>query len=254
MTPLNISAADWCFFKKTDDPAAYYARLRALGCTAVEMVAPDRWDAARAAGLKLLNISGPGMQDGLNHIARHAALSAEITRAIACAAANGIQQVIVFSGNNQGQPAGEGAANCLKALRELAPVAARAGVTLVFEMLNSSDHPDYQADHAAYGFDLVRAVNSPFLKVLYDVYHMHRMGQDVQRDLLNNLSWVGHIHVAGSPRRDIPGPDQDIDYRTLVRATHAAGYRGFWGMEFQPGAGGLDELAASVTRFQSFLV
>ena len=205
-------------------------------------------------GLDLLNLSGPGMCDGLNRMENRAKLTAEIAESIALAAANRVSQVIVFSGNRNGQDTREGFRNCRQALCELAPAASRAGVTLLFEMLNSIDHKDYQADHSAFGFELAQEVNSPAFRVLYDVYHMHRMGQDVRNDILTNLPWIGHIHVAGAPKRDDPGDGQEIDYRTIVAATHRAGYRGFWGMEFLPGPGGIDELTGSIARFQNYAV
>ena len=181
MTSLKISAADWCFFRKTDDPAVYYAKLRASGCAAVEMAAVERWPAARAAGLDLLNLSGPGMCDGLNRMENRAKLTAEIAESIALAAANRVSQVIVFSGNRNGQDTREGFRNCRQALCELAPAASRAGVTLLFEMLNSIDHKDYQFGRTACGVSVVKGVGSPRVGILYDIYHAQIMEGDLIR-------------------------------------------------------------------------
>ena len=248
----RISVADWCFFQKTSDPAVYYEKVREAGCVAVEMAAPERWPVARAAGLQLLNISGPGMKVGLNRTENHAPLMADMGRAIEQAAANQIRQVIFFSGNSLGQDKAEGLKNCIRATKAMAKTAEEAGVTLVFEMLNSFDHADYQADRSAYGFELVKAVNSPCVKVLYDVYHMHRMGEDVGKDILANLPLIAHIHVAGNPGRNYPGQDQKIDYRRLVGAVQRAGYQGCWGMEFLPGPRGIEELCDAVTLFEEY--
>lgn len=231
----KLSAPDWCFLKSGTTPAAHYARLKALGYDAVEMVSPANRAAAKAAGLAIVNLGAPGMQKGLNRRAHHAELLPQIRICIADAAANGIPQVIVFSGNREGQPDAEGQAACIEALRALAPDAGKAGVTLVLEMLNSFDHGDYQADRSAYGFAVVKAVASPAVKVLYDVYHMVRMGDDPVADISANLPYIAHLHLAEVPKRTMPLADGRIAHRELARRVTAIGYQGWWGMEFLPG-------------------
>ncbi len=229
---FKLSAPDWCFLKPGVEPAAHYARLKALGYGAVEMTKPEHRAAARAAGLEVINLSGPGMQRGLNRREHHAELLPQIRACIAEAAAERIGQVIVFSGNRDCQREGEGRANCIAALRDLAPDAARAGVVLILEMLNSFDHRDYQADRSDYGFAVVKAVGSPAVRALYDVFHMVKMGDDPQADLAANLPLVAHIHLAEVPARTTPLPEGRIAHRALARQVAAAGYRGWWGMEF----------------------
>ncbi|MEO7716936.1 MAG: sugar phosphate isomerase/epimerase family protein [Capsulimonas sp.] len=231
---MQISIADWCFFRADDTPEAYYQQLAALGVSAVEMATPEHWPAARAAGLSLLNIGAPGMEHGLSKHANHPTLLLAIRETIAAAGANGIPQVIIFSGNRQGQSDADGLQAAIDGVRQLAPDAEAAGVTLVLEILNSHDHTDYQADHSAYGFDLVRAINSPNVKTLYDIYHLHRMGEALLPTILENLDLIAHFHVAGSPARDCPKADGAIDYPTIMREVTSAGYRGYWGLEFLP--------------------
>ena len=68
-------------------------------------------------------------------------------------------------------------------LKRLAPLAEHHGVTLCLELLNSKvDHKDYQADHTAWGVQVVQGVGSPRLKLLYDIYHMQIMEGDVIAD------------------------------------------------------------------------
>jgi hydroxypyruvate isomerase len=253
MSGILQSVPDWCFFKEGMDPVSYYRELKKLGYAGVEMVDPKRWDAARAAGLKIVNLGAPGIVDGPNKKARRAELVPQIRRSLETAAANGIPQVIVFSGNRQGQDDADGFAQCLSAYKELARDAERLGVTLAFEMLNKHDHPDYMADRSRFGFDLVKAVGSPRFLALYDIYHMQRMGEDALADILSNLEIICHLHVAGSPRRDFPGTRQDIDYGVIVKTVQAAGYTGFWGQEFLPGTGDpFAELEAALMLFNRY--
>ncbi len=216
------------------DARTYYARLKAIGYAGAELVDPVRWEAADAAGLPIVAVAAPGMEEGLGVAAHHAALLPQIRACMEKAAAHGIPQVIVFSGNREGRPGEECFSHCVAAMRPLARDAERLGLTLIIEMLNGTDHPDYAADSSRFGFDLARAVGSPRFKVLYDIYHMHRMGEDVTADILGNLPLIGHLHIAGSPRRDFPGTRQEIDYLRIVKEVVRAGYTGLWGQEWRP--------------------
>ena len=252
MFPLKQSIPDWCFYRESDDPAAYYQRLKAIGFEGVEMLPPERWAVARQAGLKLVNIAAPGMQAGLNRLDNHASLIPQIEELIQVAKANEIEHIIIFSGNRNGQLDEEGLRNTIQAGKRLASVAERAGVVLALEVLNTHDHPDYQADHTAFAIGFARGVSSPMIKVLYDIYHMVRMGEDVVKDVSENIKYIAHLHVAGSPGRDFPGPEQDIDYVAIVAAAQSAGYTGFWGQEFLPAEDRFTELEEVYKLFNQY--
>lgn len=251
MGVLQLSEADWCYYRDGADAAAFYRAAEAIGITGAEMVDPSRWAAARAAGLTLLNISGPGMTYGLNRTAHHVELLPALHATIDTAQQNGIRAVIIFSGNRDGLPDEMGIANCIDGITELAPHAEQAGVQLHFEMLCAHNHPDYQADHSAFGFRVVREVASPAVKVLYDIYHMVQMGEDVCADILDNLDIIGHLHVAEVPERTLPLPGGQTDYPSLVGKVMEAGYRGYWGFEFLPGGEAIDELCQAAALFQT---
>jgi hydroxypyruvate isomerase len=246
---MRLSAPDWCFWRDGGDPAVYYRVIRQLGFTGVEMVDPSRWQAARDAGLAILNMSGPGKTVGLNRLGLHADLLPEIRQQIATASAAKIPHLILFSGNRDGQDDAVGQANVITALKALAGDAERAGVTLIFEMFNDQDHPDYQADHSSYGFAVAKAVASPAVKVLYDIYHMSRMGEDVIADITGNLDLIAHLHTAEMPKRSIPRKDGTIPYGKIVSAVMKAGYQGFWGTEFVVQGDVVTELREAVKTF-----
>lgn len=232
MSNLKQSAPDWCFFDEELGAEKYYAKLKEIGYQGVEMLAADHRQVAKQAGLKLINVGAPGMQEGQNDLANHPQLIADTIKTIEEAKRDEIDHVIIFSGNANGQDKAEGIKNCITAIEQYLPVAVENDITLVFEMLNSFDHADYQADSSAFGFEIVKHFNSPNLKALYDIYHMHRMGENVIADVSGNLDIIAHIHLAGAPTRNCTAFENEIDYHTIVKAIVDAGYQGFWGQEF----------------------
>jgi hydroxypyruvate isomerase len=122
----------------------------------------------------------------------------------------------------------------LDGLKTIAPLAEEAGVTLVLEPLNIYvDHPGYFLHGSAAGFDLVRAVGSPRIKLLYDVYHMQVMEGNVTQTLIGNLDLIGHLHVADVPGRHQPGTGE-LNYANIFAALRRAGYDRYVGFEFEP--------------------
>ena len=102
---------------------------------------------------------------------------------------------------------------------------------------------DYQADSSAYGFHVVREVASPAVTMLYDIYHMAQIGEDI---LADHRGKSGH-HLAHPRCRDcrsarFPCPAVPIDYPALIASVTEAGYQGYWGLEFIPRGEVMEEL------------
>ena len=134
----------------------------------------------------------------------------------------------------------------LDGLKTLAPLAEEAGVTLVLEPLNITvDHPGYFLHRSAVGLDLVRAVDSPHIKLLYDIYHMQVMEGNIIETLTRNLDVIGHVHVADVPGRHEPGTGE-LNYANIFRALRAAGYDRYVGFEFEPTVSSEEAAAASL--------
>ena len=122
----------------------------------------------------------------------------------------------------------------LDGLKELAPLAEEAGVTLALEPLNIQvDHPGYFLNRSDIGFELVREVDSPRIKLLYDIYHMQVMEGNVIETLTGNLDVIHHVHVADVPGRHEPGTGE-LNYANIFKALREAGFDGYVGFELDP--------------------
>ena len=153
--------------------------------------------------------------------------------------------VIVLAGNERsGIPRAQQHGHIVDALRQAAPVAEAAGVTLCLEPLNTHvNHAGYYLTSSAEGFEIVRAVGSPRLRLLYDVYHQQISEGFLIDTITANIDLIGHIHVADVPGRHEPGTGE-INYANVLRAIDESGYGGYIGLEFVPQAGTDASLAA----------
>ena len=146
-----------------------------------------------------------------------------------------IPNLICFSGNRGGLDDATGAEITAENLRAVAKMAEDAGVTLVLELLNSKvDHPDYQCDKTAWGVQVCRMVDSPRVRLLYDIYHMQIMEGDIIRTIRENHANFGHYHTAGNPGRNEIDASQELNYPAIVRAIAETGYTGYVAQEFIP--------------------
>jgi len=187
--------------------------------------------------LRLVSMIGhQSLPDGLNNPGNHDRIEAELKESIDIAADKGVNGLICFSGNRiPGMDDAEAIANTVTGLRRSAPYAETKGINLNIELLNSKvDHAGYQCDHTSWGLEVVEQVNSPRVKLLYDIYHMQIMEGDIIRTMVDNLTAIGHIHTAGNPGRNDLDDDQELNYQGICRALSAAGYQGHVGHEFRP--------------------
>jgi hydroxypyruvate isomerase len=203
---------------------------------------------AHQHGLVVASMSGhASLPDGLNKRSNHDRIEEELRISIDVAAQHDIPGVICFSGNRQPHQSEEEAINATAdGLRRIAPYAEEKGVNLNLELLNSKiDHPGYQCDHTAWGAAVCERVNSPRVKLLFDIYHMQIMEGDVIRTIREHIQWIGHFHTAGVPGRNDLDDTQELNYRGICRAIAATGYDLYLGHEFRPKGDPIEALAAT---------
>jgi hydroxypyruvate isomerase len=212
-----------------------------LGITGFDLIEPADWPTLRKYGLvPSMYPPGPGgtIPDALNRRENHDRLEASLRAAIDLSAANRVPNVITFSGNRRGMADQEGADNCVAFLNRVKTHAEDKGVTIALELLNSRvNHRDYMFDHMAWGVDVVTRVNSPRVKILYDIYHAQIMDGDIVRTIRDNIASIAHFHTGGNPGRNDIDDTQELNYRFVTQQIAALGYTGYVTHEYSPKAG-----------------
>ena len=136
-----------------------------LGCVGYDLIGPADWPTLKKYGLiPTMYPEGPGgsIRDALNRKEHHAALEKAMHAAIEECAANGVPNIITFSGNRRGMSDAEGADHCVEFLNRIKAHAEDKAVTICMEYLNSKvNHKDYMFDHIAWGSSLMDESKSP---------------------------------------------------------------------------------------------
>ena len=231
---LKQSAARWCYSKiSLDDLCRQGAEM---GLSGIDLVNSEDWPTLRKYGLTPAMTPGAGtIPVAWNRKENHDRLEKEMRENIAKAAEAKVPNVITFSGNRRGMSDDEGRDNCIAGLGRVKKVAEDAGVTICLELLNSKvDHKDYMCDHTAWGVSVVKAVDSPRVKLLYDIYHMQIMEGDVIRTIRDNIQYIGHFHTGGVPGRHELDGTQELHWRTVAQAIADLKFEGYFAHEFVP--------------------
>ena len=223
--------------------------VAAMGLTAIDLLEESEWPVVRDAGLicSMAYAGGGSIRDGLNVRANHDAIVRSFEEKIPRAAAMKIPNVITFFGNRRGMSDTEAIDNCVAGLNRLKAIGEASGVTICVELLNSKvDHKDYQGDHTAFGVQIVKAVASPRVKLLYDIYHMQIMEGDLIRTIRDNREWLAHFHTGGVPGRHELDDTQEVNWRTVCAAIADTGFQGYVAHEFVPTKDPLTSLRAAI--------
>ncbi len=236
MSTFKQAVAWWSFMSDQMTAEATIRAIADTGYSGIDLIGQEHWQLVKDHGLVLSAVAGHhSLQDGLNKIENRERIISELKTNIALAAKWDIPNLIVFSGNRNGLDDRTGAEVSAETLRAVASQAESAGVTLILELLNSKvNHPDYQCDQTAWGVEVVKLVESPRVKLLYDIYHMQIMEGDIIRTIQDQHTHFAHYHTAGNPGRHDLDEAQELYYPPIFRAIAATGFDGYVAHEFTP--------------------
>ncbi len=247
---LKQSAARWCYSKMSlDDLCSNAAKI---GLSGIDLVGYEDWPTLRKYGLTPAMTPGAGtIAEGWNHAENHDRLEKEMRANIERAAAAQVSNVITFSGHRRGISDAEGKDNCVAGLNRVKKMAEDNNVNICVELLNSKvDHKDYQCDHTAWGVEVVKRVDSPRVKLLYDIYHMQIMEGDIIRTIRDNIQYIAHFHTGGVPGRHELDATQELNWRAIANAIADLDFQGFVAHEFVPTRDPMQSLAQAYAIFE----
>jgi hydroxypyruvate isomerase len=208
-----------------------------LGCKGFDLVPARDWPILKKYGLiptmRLPN-AGVTIPDGINRKDVQDELVKSMGPAIEECAAGGCPNLITVSGSRRGMSDAEGADNSVAFLNRVKAQAEDKGVTICLELLNSKiDHKDQMCDHTAWGVDVCRRVNSPRVRLLYDIYHMQIMEGDICRTIRDNFQWIAHFHTGGVPGRHEIDGTQELNYHFVAQTIADLGFTGYIAHEYK---------------------
>jgi hydroxypyruvate isomerase len=237
---IRQSIMGWCFNPMPTEELAKHCRD--IGLEAMEGVNAQHYPMIRQLGLKISLVGSHGFSRGPLNPANHEFCLQKLREGIDLAVANGCENVITFTGMREKGISDEQAAkNCIACWKQVIAYAEEKKVNLCLEHLNTRDnthpmkgHPGYFGDNVDYCVELIQRMDSPRMKLLFDIYHVQIMNGDVIRRLRQYKDVIGHIHTAGVPGRNELDETQEINYPAVMRTLVEIGYKGFVAQEFIP--------------------
>ena len=226
-----------CFFGKMDFCDAI-RRIKALGFDAVETY---NWksldlDAIRhtceETGVELLSMCTTEFR--MTDPALRGAWLDGLKESCAAAKRVGASKLITQVGPDTGAPREAQHESIVETLRAAKPILEDSGVTIMIEPLNTYvNHPGYYLWSGMEGLDIIREVNHPQVKLIFDIYHQQVMEGNIIPNITKNLDLIAHLHSAGHPgRHELQFGEND--YRVIFDAVDKAGYKGACGLEYGP--------------------
>jgi hydroxypyruvate isomerase len=190
--------------------------------------------AARMEALKITVDATSGMKLGFADPSGGDAFLTELKSLIPMVQRLRCGQIILLSGKRvEGAAPGVQRAASIETLKRASEVLGAAGLAAVIEPIDRLENPSIYLDGVTEAFEIARAVASPRIKVLYDLYHEQRGLGNLIEKLEKNIDEVGLIHVADVPGRHEPGTGE-VNFRSIYRRLAELHYGGVIAMEFYP--------------------
>ncbi len=237
---VRQSVMGWCF--NPMDAVTLAGHCKRIGLEAIEGISANHYDAVTKIGLKISLIGSHGFASGPVDPENHPMVEQKLRDGIDLAVKYGAPNVITFTGMSKPGISNEASRrNCLASWKRVLPYAEEKNIGIVLEHLNSRDnshpmkgHPGYWGDDIHLCADLVKSMDSPNFRLLFDIYHVQIMNGDLIRNIRRYHPIVGHYHTAGNPGRGELDDSQEINYPPVVRAILETGYQGYIAQEFIP--------------------
>jgi hydroxypyruvate isomerase len=215
------------------------------GCHGFDLIGPQDWPTLKKHGLicTMAPAMGVTIRDGLIRPELHDAIEKSMREEIDLCAANGCPNIITVGGERRGTGDEEGKERSAALLNRVKAHAEDKGVTICIEVVNSKytdpefGRADAIFDHLEWGADVCRRVNSPRVKILFDIYHVQIMEGDICANIRKYFPLVAHFHAAGVPGRHELDDTQEVNYRFVATTIADLGFTGYVAHEWRPSPG-----------------
>ena len=236
---VRQSVMGWCFKPM---PALELARMgKRLGLVAIEGIPRDSYPAVKKLGLEISLVGSHSFAKGPVDTENHLSVEESLRQAIDAAVQFDCKNVITFTGMRVPAMRDEVAKqNCLDCWKRVIDYAEQQGRVLCLEHLNSrvsttmKGHPGYFGDDVDLCIELIKKMDSPNFRLLFDIYHVQIMHGDLIRRIQELHPLIAHYHTAGNPGRCEIDEHQEINYPPVMQAILKTGYQGYVAQEFIP--------------------
>jgi hydroxypyruvate isomerase len=239
--PFRFSVMLWTIYRKLPFEQRV-EKVSEAGYHAVELVdeyknwSPEEFRRA-SAKLRSLGIvvdAMAGVWTGITNPQTQQKFLADLTNLVPIAEQLECPGIIVLSGDRvEGLSREAHHQSCVENLKRAAEIADKRNITLLLENIDQEENPKYYLTSVAEGFEIIRQVNHPRVKFLYDFYHEQISEGNLIAKLEKNITQVGLFHVADVPGRHEPGTGE-INYASIYRKLAQLKYQGYVAMEFEP--------------------
>ena len=222
-----------------------YREAAKLGVHGFDLIAVQDWPTLRKYGLipTMGPTGGVSFENGLIRKELHEGLEKSVRATLDECAAAGCPNMITVGGQRRGMSYGEGADNCVAFFNRVKSHAEDKGVTVCLEIMNNKftqpelGRTDQICNHVAWAVDVVKRVNSPRVKLLFDIYHVQTMDGDICHHIQENIQWIAHFHTGGVPGRHELDDTQEVNYRFVAKTIADLGFNGYVAHEYRPAPG-----------------
>jgi hydroxypyruvate isomerase len=246
--PARKGRLKQCCMRTNFDPKMPFEDMcreaAARGIVGFDLIGPNDWPTLQKYGLvpSMAN-AGVSFETGIIRKELHDKLEQSVGAVIDQAAAAGVKNVIFVGGQKKGMSYEEGMDGAVAFFNRVKKRAEDKDVQLCLEMMNSRftdpalGRVDQICDHLDWGFEVMRRVNSPKVKLLFDIYHAQVADGNVCQRIKDNFALIGHFHTGGVPGRHELDETQELNYRFIARTIADLGYTGYIAHEYRPAPG-----------------
>ncbi|HWF39343.1 MAG TPA: TIM barrel protein [Candidatus Acidoferrales bacterium] len=216
-----------------------------LGAVGMDIFPVEQWPTIKSFGLVPTMGRGGGIEfeTGIIRKELHKEIADSLETFIDYCAANGCPNVVIIGGQRKNMGYSEGADNAVAFLNRVKVHAEAKGINLCMEIMNTKytdpriGRVDQICNHLDWAVDVCTRVNSPRVKILFDIYHAQIMDGNIVTNIKSAFPLIGHFHTGGVPGRHELDDTQELNYKFILTTIADLGFTGYVAHEYEPTPG-----------------